>query len=206
MAKTKKVTYDVFIAHTLSDRQLAEEVASILASQGLCVFQENRAPEAGSSFEDTIWEAMAESRAFVAIISSSASWGWIAFELGAAKAWNKSIYAVTAEASLTGMPPGFSDMKVFTISRVHEMTQLIAQGAEPLSTPDKGALLDAYAQVGVPLDQLASQPHEFARLIQVFNRTSKRRLAGEQAMSLLLRYRKQGRLPTLAKRERKRVS
>jgi hypothetical protein len=206
MAKTKNPTYDVFIAHTFSDRQLAEEVANILTSQGICVFMENRALEAGRSFEDTIWEAMAESRAFVAIISSSASWGWIAFELGAAKAWNKPIYVVTAEASLTGMPPGFGEMKLFPMSRVYEMTQLIAQSAEPLSQHDKDALLDAYAQVGIPLDQLASQPHQFARLIQVFNRNSKRRLAGEQLMSLLLRNRKQGLLPTLAKRERKRVS
>jgi hypothetical protein len=202
MGKTKKPTYDVFISHAFSDRQLAAEVANILTSQGLCVFMESLALEAGRSFEDAIWEAMAESRAFVAIISSSASWGWIAFELGAAKAWNKPIYAVTADASLTGMPPGFNDLKVFTMSRIYEMTQLIAQSAEPLSQHDKNALLEAYVQVGVPLDQLASQPHQFGRLIQAFNRNSKRRLAGEQVMSLLLRSRKQGLLPTLAKRKR----
>ena len=54
------------------------------------------------SFENLIWEAMSESQALVAIIPETDPSASIAFELGAAKAWNKPIYAVASNLLSVG--------------------------------------------------------------------------------------------------------
>lgn len=98
-----KSTFDVFISHSHRDAAVSEDIARVLRSYGLRVFTD---PEvgAGQTIEDAIWEAMSESQALVAIIPETDPSAWIAFELGAAKAWNKPIYAVASSPATARLP------------------------------------------------------------------------------------------------------
>lgn len=122
----------------------------------------------------------------------------MAFELGAAKGWNKPIYGVTTQASLRNLPAALNNIQVFPRSRVEEVPELIARNLEPLSEDEIDRLITAYFQVGVPSDQLAVQPKHLMKLVKLFNRSGDRQIAGEQLLSFLLRLRKSRRLPVLA--------
>jgi hypothetical protein len=204
--KNAKQPYDVFVACSQSDRHLAAKVADALRSYDLCVFVDSIELPTGASFEETVWEAIAESRALVVTISESPPGAWLLVELGAAKAWNKPIYGVTSQASLPILPSVFRDLQVYPISRVDEIARSIVQSGKPLSSHDSKLLGDLYVQVGVPVDQLALQPLHLTELVKLFNKQSERQLSGEQLMSLLLRSRKQGLLPSLTKRPPKKAS
>jgi TIR domain len=200
-----KQPYDVFIAHSPSDRQLAAQVAEVLRSYDLCVFDDS-ADLTGANLEETLWDAIAESRALVVTLSAGPPGASLLVELGAAKAWNKPIYAVTSQPSLSAMPTVFRDVQVYPTSRVDEIARSIVRSGQPLSSHDSKLLSDLYVQVGMPVDQLAQQPLHLMELVKLFNKQSERQLAGEQLMSLLLRNRKQGLLPSLTKRPPKKAS
>jgi TIR domain len=196
---------DVFVAHSASDRQLAAQVAEVLRSYDLCVFDDS-ADLTGANLEETLWEAIAESRALVVTLSAGPPGASLLVELGAAKAWNKPIYAVTSQSSLPVLPSVLRDLQVYPISRVDEIARSIVQSGEPLSSHDTKLLSDLYVQVGEPVDQLAQQPLLLTELVKLFNKQSERQVAGEQLLSSLLRSRKQGLLPSLSKRPPKKAS
>lgn len=204
--KSGKQLYDVFVAHSLTDRQLAAEVADVLRSYELSVFVDSTDLPPGTNIEETVWEAIAESRAVVVTISASPPGASMLVELGAAKAWNKPIYGVTSQAALPHLPAVFHEMKVYPSSRMDEIARSIVQSGEPLSVHDSKLLNDLYVQVGVPVDQLALQPLHLTELVKLFNKQGERQLSGEQVMTLLLRSRKQGLLPSLTKRPPKKAS
>src|SRR5580704_7264515 len=90
-----KTTIDVFISHSHRDAAISAELARVLRSYDLRVFTDAEVV-GGQSIEDAIWEAMSESQALVALIPEGDPSAWIAFELGAAKAWNKPIFAIAS--------------------------------------------------------------------------------------------------------------
>ena len=89
----KELSFDVFISHSHRDAAVSAEIARVLRSYDLRVFMDADVGVA-QAVEDVIWEAMSESQALVAVIPETDPSAWSAFELGAAKAWNKPIYAV----------------------------------------------------------------------------------------------------------------
>ena len=108
MAKGKP-TFDVFISHSHRDAAVSADIARVLRSYDLSVFTDTDV-DTGQSFEDMIWEAMSESQALVAIIPETDPSASIAFELGAAKAWNKPIYAVASNPATVRLPVGLQGM------------------------------------------------------------------------------------------------
>ena len=157
----------------------------------------------GCAVEDAIWEALAESYAVVAIIPEDAPASWMAFEAGAAKAWNKPVYGVAATATVPPAAATLQNVTILPASRVDEIAKLILESAEPISDGDRQRLGEAYSRIGVPVDQLPLQPQQLAKLVKLFNQHSGRQLSGEQIISLLLRFRKRGGLPSLGKRTRR---
>ncbi len=201
MAKGKsETTYDVFISYDHRDFRIAEEIAEVLRSYGLTVFLDSSQVETGSRIEDVIWEAMAESHALVAVISDDATWSSRAFELGAAKAWNKPIYCVASGPTFPNPPAALQDAAILPLSRIGEVAQSIVQSTTPISDADKQHLADAYQKIGISADQLALQPQQLAKLVRLFNRKSRRRMSGEQVLWLLLRLRKSKALPQVGRR------
>src|ERR1700761_8199908 len=98
-----KATYDVFLSHSQRDAAFASDIAHVMQAYGLKVFTGAEVP-VGEPIEDAIWEALAESHAFVVIVPDSEQNVFPAFELGAAKAWNKSVYAVASNPTATSLP------------------------------------------------------------------------------------------------------
>ncbi len=193
-------TYDVFIVYDRRDATTAADVAHVLEADGLTVFFDMQQIEPGTNIEDAIWQAMAESHALVVVLPEEIVSSWLAFELGAAKAWNKPIYAVSAFSAHKNIPASLRDVPVLPFSRVEEIAQSIANTSHPLSEEDIAHLGEAYASTGVTVDQLLLQPQQLATLVKQFNKKAGRKMSGEQIMWHMLRLRKQAKLPVLKKR------
>src|SRR5262245_44089127 len=92
MANRSK-TYDVFISHSASDAPLATELANACRASGLeAITDRELSPVREAS--DALWEALAESRALLAVLSPSGPTPSMGIEIGAARAWNKPIFVV----------------------------------------------------------------------------------------------------------------
>lgn len=194
--------YDVFMVCDRRDAPTAASIADVLSAHGLTVFRVKQKIAAGTNTEDAIWQAMAESHALVVVLPEKIASSWQAFELGAARAWNKPIYAVSAFSAPENIPASLRDVPVLPISRVEEIAQSIAAASHPLSEEDVAHLGEAYASTGVTVDQLLLQPQQLATLVRQFNKKSGRKMSSEQVMWHMLRLRKQGKLPGLKKRNR----
>lgn len=198
MAKNK-LAYDVFVAFDRGDATLASKVADAMRSRGLKVFVDTTELPSGTDVEGAIWQAMAESHALVVVLPEQVNLSWLAFELGAAKAWNKPIYAVSAYNSHQNIPVTLRGVEILPITRVDEIGKSIVGTFDPLSDEDITQLGKAYSLIGIPVDQLSLSPQQLMKLVALFNRTSGRQLSGEQVLSHLLRLRKQSKLPVLKK-------
>lgn len=198
MAKTKP-TYDVFISHRHEDAPFVREITNVLRSYDLQVFTSDEVPVTGK-VEDVVWDAMAESQAVVAVISGNEPNALLLFELGAAKAWNKPVYGIVSDPSSTRLSASLHGLAVYPVSRIEEVAQEIKRSAESLSQSEQGLLVEEYQKIGVPVDQLALQPHHLTQLTKRFARRAKRQTSGEQLLRHLLRLRKQGSLPAMTKK------
>lgn len=194
---TASKTYDVFLSHSSSDRELAAEIARRLESAGLQAFYDvNLAPVEDVS--SAIWDALAECRALIAVISVDASpdaMGMV--EIGAATAWNKPIYLVLNGPSSTRLPEALRSYNVFPRNRLDDVIQRIRTEFEPLTDDDRQVLADAYLDLNVSADQLSQSAKLLRELTTRFNRKTKKQLSGERLLSELLRLRKKGTLPRI---------
>jgi hypothetical protein len=198
---TASKTYDVFISHAVSDRQLAAEIADSLESVGLETFHAG-AVGPGMDVGDAIWQALAESRALIAIISPDVSLQAMGMvEIGAAAAWNKSVYLVINGPSSTKLPPALSKYPVYPVGRLGEVIRQISTGFEPLTDDERGILADIYRGVRTSSDQLSQSPKALRELTAKFNRSVGGQFSGERLLSELLRMRKNGKLPRLRTRD-----
>ena len=108
MTATISKTYDVFVSHAVSDSRLATEIADSLESVGLETFHAG-VVQPGADIAEAIWQALAESRALIAVISPEApahAMGMV--EIGAAAAWNKPVFLLINGPSSTKLPPARS--------------------------------------------------------------------------------------------------
>lgn len=197
MAKAKP-TYDVFISHSRQDKELVADIARVLRSYDLQVFTDAEIPSAGR-IEDAIWDAMAESQALVAVISEDEPSASMAFEMGAARAWNKPVYGIVSNRSATRLPAALHGLLVYPPSRIEEVAQEIKRSSESLPDSEIEMLAAEYHQIGVPVDQLALQPHRLSELAKRFQKRTKRQVPGEHLLRILLRLRKRGTLPPLTR-------
>jgi TIR domain len=203
MAKTDN-SYDVFVAYDHRDRARASTVVDVLQSYGLKVFFEPAS--LGAMHEDAIWEALVECKALVLMLPLDANSSWFAFEIGAASAWNKPIYAVSAHVNTTELPFSLKYATVLPISRADEIARAVLAGKEPIASEDQRYLEEAYQKVGVAVDQLALQPQHLTKLVKEYFRRSGKKASGEQVLLQLLRNRKRGILKPLKNRTTSTVS
>jgi hypothetical protein len=186
-------SYDVFISHSPTDAKLATEVASACRAGGLdAIAYAELLP--GENASDAVWEAVAESRALLAILSPSGPTPSMAIELGAARAWNKPIFAVVTDPSLARLPPGLSGIRLYTFGRIEDVIRAIKSTAQDLSQDDRSLLRKLYTEIGVSVDQLALDPRHLEELVKRFNSATGKAAPGERLLSELLRMRKQGKL------------
>jgi TIR domain len=204
MTKTKTYS-DVFLSQGGENAALAAEIVRVLQSYGLQVFTDAQIKIA-SNIEDAVWEAIAESQALVIIISESAVGAWVAFELGAARAWNKPVYGVSASPTSPHMPDVFHGMAVYPPSRIQEIAQEITRSSRTLSDAETKVLIEEYLRAGIPVDQFALQPAKLSALTKRFNKRAKRQVTGEQILRMLFRIRKAGALGTTPRKQDRRAT
>jgi len=195
MSTTTTKIYDVFLSHAASDRHLATEIADSLESVGLQTFHAGTV-ESASDVGEEIWQALAESRALISIVSPELpphAMGMV--EIGAAAAWNKPVFLLINGPSSTKLPPALSAYPVYPLGRLDEVIQQIRRGFQPLTEDERHILLDIYRELHTPADQLSQSPAALRKLTAKFNRIADTRLSGERLLSELLRLRKRGQLP-----------
>ena len=96
-AKTKDLTWDVFVSHTTREDDLATEVAISIQSQGLTTWVDSdylAADHDGPEMASKIQEAINRSYCLLAIVTNATkeSW-WVPFEIGVA--WDRNKYLST---------------------------------------------------------------------------------------------------------------
>jgi hypothetical protein len=186
-------TYDVFVSHSAKDSALALEVANACRASGLEAVT-NTELLSGEDVSDALWDALAESRALLTIVSPSGPTASMAIEIGAARAWNKPIYAVVTDPSSTRPAPALSGIPLYTAGRLQDVIKSIRASAEQFSEQDRSILEGLYSDLGVSADQLALEPRKLRLLMERFSKRSGKVMEGERLLSELLRLRKQGRL------------
>lgn len=192
MVRARK-TYDVFISHSANDSPFAMKVADACRANGLEVFSD-RDLHVGVQIGDALWEALAESRALLTILSPSGPTPNMAIEIGAARAWSKPIFAVTSDPSSTRIPTALSGMPLYSIGRIEDVITAIKASGEQLTDADRDFLTEIYRESEVSVDQLALEPQNLDRLVQKFRTATGKNISGERLLSEMLRMRKQGRL------------
>ena len=185
--------YDVFISHSAKDSALAIEVANACRESGLeAVTDTELLP--GENWGDAIWEALAESRALLTIVSPSGLTPEMAIEIGAARAWNKPIYAIVTDPASNRLIPALTGIPLYTYGRIQDVIKAIKTSVEEFSEEDRVILIELYSRMGISVDQLILDPRQRDTLVKKFVKKSGRIVEGERLLSELLRLRKQGRL------------
>jgi hypothetical protein len=186
-------TYDVFVSHSTDDARVAVEIANACRANGLDAITYAELLPA-TNVSDALWEALAESRALLAVLSRSGPTPSMAIELGAARAWNKPIFGVVTDPTLTDLPPGLSGIHLYTLGRIEDVIRAIKLSGKELTEDDRSLLARLYTEIGVSVDQLALDPRRLEELVRRFSAGAGKTVPGERLLSELLRMRKQGKL------------
>ena len=179
-----------------------------LTESGLKVFVERKETARGEGWKDELWEGMVNSEVVIVVapirpVMASSQ----AVEVGAALAWQKPIYVVPSGDPAEEVPSYLQDMPCYPLSRLDDLIRSTRDALKPtLSEIERAALVAAYKELGVPADQLVSDPTLLDALVKKFNDRQKTRLSGEQIALELLRLRKSAGLPRLPKRRVAEVS
>lgn len=142
MTATATPTFDVFVSHSLRDRDFAADVADRLRAEGLQPFHDASVP-IGQEISKVIWDALAECHAFLVIISpDSAPDAMGMIELGAATAWNKPIFVLLNGPASTRVPAALEAYQVYPRNRIDEVLTQIRRNVEPITDDERQVLME----------------------------------------------------------------
>lgn len=197
MSTQTATTYDVFLSYPRTESGLADQVARSLEQAGLDVFWD-REIALGENLQDTIWRALAESAALIAIVPSEGPLASnIAVEVGAFKAWCKPIYIIQAARGQVRLPAYLADCQVYPPSRVDDVVASIKRGLASLTEDDCRVLASIYDNYGISVDEILTNPVKIEAFADEFNARCRKRVTGERLVQELLRLRKKGQLPRI---------
>ncbi|MEZ6100295.1 MAG: toll/interleukin-1 receptor domain-containing protein [Pirellulaceae bacterium] len=203
MTATATPTFDVFVSHSLRDREFAADVADRLKAEGLQPFHDASVP-LGQEISKAIWDALAECHAFIVIVSPDSTpdaMGMV--ELGAATAWNKPIFVLLNGPASSRIPKALESYQVYPRNRLDEVLTQIRRNLEPITDDEREVLTETYRELSIPADRLSQSPRDLQQLVSTFNAKTKKQLSGTRLLSELLRMRKQAKLPRLSTKRRR---
>jgi hypothetical protein len=193
MENRERTTYDVYLSHSMGDAEIASKVAYECLRNGLGVYQ---VPDMiGADTESAMREALAECRAVVLVVPTSGPSNWQIVEYGAARGWDKPVYAIAADASTTRLPHFLSHVPLYPIGRVDEVIRAVKLIDREFDDEDRALLAELYAEMAVPLDVLARGQEEPGELARSFNAARRKNFSEDRLLYELYRLRKQGKLP-----------
>ena len=194
-----KTEFDVFLSHGVHDTGIAGVVKNALSEAGLEVFSDQNV-KFGNSYTKIWRDALAECSAVVLILTrSTLDSSNLAFEVGAAMAWNKPIYVIYDGIADSEIPSYLDDLRLGQISNLPQIVKEIAKSQEPISEEGREKLMNVYEEFGVPTDQLQCKPLDLRELTEQYNKSSHSNLSAERLIRELIHLRKKGKLPRVIK-------
>jgi hypothetical protein len=193
--------HDVYLSFTHSDIAVASGVAKRLIDSGLAVFSVETSLRTGVAINDVVRSALESASAFVMVYSDSAAQSpWLQLELGAAWGWGLPTFAIWAREPKAGEAPHLSSLvgqQIYTPSSIDQMVHEIQQSVTELDEGELDTLYAIYKEHGVPTDRLAHSPADAGQLASAFRDRTGRKIKPERLVRVLIRQRKQGKLPRL---------
>ena len=190
---SRNKTYDVFISHSACEAPLAAELANACRAGGLETATDGELSSARDA-GDAVREAVVESWAFVAVISKLAPTPTMNIEIGAAWGWNKPMFVIVTEPSVTQLPAPLTRAGVYPPERIGDVIAAIKSSGRQITDDDRAILAEVYRAVGVPVDELALDEEHMQDLVKRFKARARKKVSEERLLSELFRMRKQGRL------------
>ena len=192
----------VFLSYAARDEAAALEASRTLQDGGCEVFSAGSTAHGDDVF-GSVQDALVDTDAVVLIASPEAvASQWMAFELGAALAWGKPVYALSSGG--VPLPIYLQQTRVVRLSELSELAQALRREAQPLTDVERKILSSVYVGVGVPTDKLLMDPDAGARLVREYNQQSRSNVSLNRLGRELLHLRKLGRLPLLGRSSRSR--
>jgi len=185
---------DVFLSHTHHDSELAKVVRGMMEEGGLSVFSvEDLHP--GRNIADSIRNAIAEARAFVALLTpTSVHSASLAVEFGGAWVRNKPVYLLTDNLGAKDVPAYLKSQRTISVAKVPEVVAEIVRSSLPLTDLQRDSLIRIYGEIGVPSDRLTSDSASLDELTRRFNEDTNLRVSSDRLLETIIRLRKQGKL------------
>src|SRR5213079_3174949 len=122
-----------------ADVALAPALVDTCRANGLDAFTHAMLPS-GANAGDALWDALAESRALLVILSPAGLSPSMGIEVGAAQAWNKPIFGLVTDPSLTQVPSGLSGVSLYPTAGIEDIIQAIKVTGQELSDEDRSLL------------------------------------------------------------------
>ena len=182
---------DVFISHAAGDAKLARELVDARRANGVEAFTAMDLP-LGADIADSIWEALAESRAMLFVLSSSGLTPSMAIELGAAQVWNKPLFAILTDAASPHLPIALAGRQIYTPGRIDEIIRDVNRAGQDLTDADRTTLAELNHSLDSPVDLYAANPVRLEKLVRRFRAATGKAASGERLLSEMLRLYKQG--------------
>jgi hypothetical protein len=157
--------------------------------------------EPGTRISETARRALALSEALVVVLPSDGSLSAnSAVEVGAAWGWSKPVYVIQEGRLSNPLPDYLADYPVYPISRVDDVARAIKRGREPLTATEREVLREVYLAMKVPTDRFVQDPSLLDELARRFKDKTGSTVVGERLLYEMIRLRKQGAWPRLARK------
>jgi hypothetical protein len=186
-------TYDVFVSHSAGDAKLAADIVRACRASGLEAVASAEVMQ-GKNASKALREALAECQAMIVVLSSSELTSLMAIEIGAVRVWDKPIFGILTNLSITGPPSGLAGIRLYPSGRIEDVISTIKSSEQELSEEDRSLLADLYRKTGVPVDQLTLDADRLDYFVRDFHKTTGKSVPAERLVSELLRMRKRGQL------------
>ena len=192
---------DVFLSYSSADWKVARQVARTMEAKGLRVFPPSqRVNDPGKTWSPVNRNAISEARAFVVILTrQSLDSTGILFHFGAALMWNMPVYVLLDGLKKSDVPKALRRASVHALQDLADVVNSIDQKASDILSAEQMKTLTAvYRDVGVPTDELLSNPDALEKLASRFNRAARVDFEPERLLKELIRLRKTRRLPKVS--------
>jgi len=194
---------DVFLSYVPADRDTAEVVERSLVDAGIVVRSANQVLP-GAKFERQLRKLLVESDAVVVLVTpNSVRSSSMLIEIGAALGLDIPIHLLLSGIAAKDLPAHLRELPCSRVSNAAKVGEKLVEEATSwrLDESERAELTEIYRELGVPVDQLASNTASLDALADEFRRRTGRRMPNSRLLHGLLTLRKRGTLPRLKRKE-----
>jgi hypothetical protein len=200
MSQSKRASFDVFLAHDPLDNALARAVIDRLGGERLSVFSLYLTePTPLEPLAASVRRELRDSFSFVVLLTPTfLKSDYLPFQLGAAAAAGSPVFVLASGVVRDSLPEylrqhPFGDLW----NGLPAIAEQIRRQSRPLGEAEYASLVAAYRHVGLPVDQLLTDPTARDAVVDRFREENGRRIPQGKLVRELMRLRKSGKLPRL---------